>query len=141
MGIIFCFSVSLIKTFNARSVDDFITKETNIPVNLVPFFNDISFLFCHFFKSGVTSQLKSLLFWKCKNVRVIYSKQGKVLLLKKRYFGQPIYGGPPQLQNFVKKINIWATQSFKFNSLYLKKWQCREHVFLPVNFNNKYSPY
>ena len=32
---------------------------SNIPVNLVPFFSGVLFLFCHFLKSGVTNELKS----------------------------------------------------------------------------------
>ena len=35
MGIIFCSSVALVWIFNARSGHNFITKEPNIPVNLV----------------------------------------------------------------------------------------------------------
>ena len=42
-------------SFNTRGVYNFITKEANIPVNLVPFFNEVSNLFCHFLKSGVWS--------------------------------------------------------------------------------------
>ena len=41
-----------------------------------------------------------------------------------------MYGGPLQLQFLLKKSNIWPSKSFESNSLYLKKWQCREHVFL-----------
>ena len=84
MSIIFCSSVAVVWTFNTRGVYNFITKEVNIPVNLVLFFNDVSFLFCCFLKSGVTNELKSLFLWKSKKVRVIYSKQGKTLLLIKR---------------------------------------------------------
>ena len=58
MGIIFCSSVALVWTFNTRGVYNFITKEANIPVNLVPFFKDVSFLFCRFLKSGVTNKAK-----------------------------------------------------------------------------------
>ena len=78
MGIIFYSSVALFWTFNTKGVYNFITKEANIPVILVPFFNDVSFLFCRFLKSGVTNELKSLFLW------VIYSKENKTLLLKKR---------------------------------------------------------
>ena len=78
MGIIFCSCVALVWTFNTRSVYDFITKEQNIPVNLVLLFNDVSFLFCRFLKSGVMNELKILLLWKSKKVRVIYSKQDNV---------------------------------------------------------------
>ena len=84
MGIIFCSSVTLVWTFNTRGVYKFITKEANVSVNLVPFFNCVSLLFCHFLKSRVTNELKSLFLWKSKKVRVIYSKQGKTLLLIKR---------------------------------------------------------
>ena len=84
MGIIFCSSVALVSTFDTRGVYNFITKEANIPVNLVPIFNDVSFLFCSFLKSRVTDELKSLFLWKSKKVRVFYSKQGKMLLLVKR---------------------------------------------------------
>ena len=38
MGIIFCSSTALVWTFNTRGVYNFITKEANIPVNLVLFF-------------------------------------------------------------------------------------------------------
>ena len=81
MGIIFCSSVALVWIFNARSDHNFITNEPNIPVNLVPFFNDASFLFCRFLKSEVTNELKSIFLWKSKKVSVIYSKQCKTLLL------------------------------------------------------------
>ena len=50
--------VALVWTLNTRGAYNFITKEANIPVNLVPFFNDVSFLFCHFLKSGVTNELE-----------------------------------------------------------------------------------
>ena len=59
MGIIFCSSVVLVWTFNTRGVYDFITKKANISINLVPFFNGVSFLYCRFLKSGVTNELKS----------------------------------------------------------------------------------
>ena len=75
MGVIFCSSVALVWTFHTRGVSNFITKKANILVNFVPFFNDVWFLFCRLFKSGVTNQLK--------NIRVIYSKQDKTLLLVK----------------------------------------------------------
>ena len=75
MGIIFCSSVALIWTFNTKSVYNFITKGANIPVNLVPFFNDVSFLISCFLKSGVTNELRSLFLWKSKKVRVIYSEK------------------------------------------------------------------
>ena len=64
MGIIFCSSIALVLAFNTRGVYNFITKEANIPVNLVPFFNDISFLLYRFLMSGVTNELKSLFLWK-----------------------------------------------------------------------------
>ena len=50
-------SDALVWTFNARGVYHFITNEANIPVNLVPFFNDVLILFCRILKSGVTNQL------------------------------------------------------------------------------------
>ena len=52
----FCSSLN----FQYRSVNNIVTKEPNIPVNFVPFLNDVSFLFCRFLKSGVTNMLKSL---------------------------------------------------------------------------------
>ena len=66
MGIIFCSSVTLVWTFNIRNVCHFITKKANIPVKLVSFFNDASFLFCRFLKSGVTNELNSLFLLKDK---------------------------------------------------------------------------
>ena len=135
MGSIFCSSVALIWTFNTRVFYNFVTKKANIPVNLVPFFNGVLFLLCHYLLSGVTNELKSLLFWKSEKVRAIDLKQDKTLLLLKR-FGQHMYGGRLQLHCFLKKSNIWARQPFQSNILYLKKWQCREHVTFPVNFNN-----
>ena len=92
--------VTLVWTFNTRGVYNFITKEANIPVNWIPFFNDVLFLFCRFLKSGVTNELKSLFLWKSEKVMIIYFKQGKTLLLIKRLFGQDMYGE--------KKSNIWA---------------------------------
>ena len=84
MDIIFCSSVALVWTFNGRGLYNFITKEANIPVNLVLLFNDVSFLFCRFLRSGVTYELKRLFLWESKKSRLIYSKQGKTLLLIKR---------------------------------------------------------
>ena len=75
MGSNFCSSAVLVQTFNATDAYNFITKEANIPVNLVPLFNGVSFLFCCFLKSGVTNKLKSI--FKEQKVRVIYSKQDK----------------------------------------------------------------
>ena len=46
---------SSVWTFNTRGVYNLITKEAKIPVNLVPFFNDVLFLFYRFLKSGVTN--------------------------------------------------------------------------------------
>ena len=83
MGIIFCSSIALVWTFNTTGVYNFITKKANIPVNLIPFFNDVSFLFCCFWKSRETNELKSLFLLKSKKLRVIYSKQDKPLLLIK----------------------------------------------------------
>ena len=84
MGIIFCSSVASVWIFNNRGVYNFVSKKGNILVNLVPFFNDFSFLLCHFLKSGVTNELQSLFLLKSKKVTVIYSKQDKTLLLVKR---------------------------------------------------------
>ena len=83
MDTIFCSNVALVWNFNTRGVNNFITKKANILVNLVLFFNDVSFLFCHFLKSRVTNELKSLFVLKSKKVRVIYSKQDKNLRLVK----------------------------------------------------------
>ena len=83
IGSIFWSNVVLVWTFNTRGVYNFITKKANIPVNLVLFFNGISFLLYHFLKSGGTNELKSLFLLKSKKVRVIYSKQEKTLLLLK----------------------------------------------------------
>ena len=68
MGIIFCSNVALVWTFNTRGVYNFIIKKANIPVNLVPFFNGVSFQFCPFLKSGVTNELKSLSLLKSKKI-------------------------------------------------------------------------
>ena len=48
IGIISCSSVILVLIFNTRDVYNFIIKKANIPVNLVPFFNGVSFLFYRF---------------------------------------------------------------------------------------------
>ena len=48
--------------FNTRGVYNFITKNTNILVNLVTLFSDVSFLFCRFLKTGVTNKPKSIFF-------------------------------------------------------------------------------
>ena len=83
MGIIFSSSVVLVWTLNTRGVYNFITKKANITADLVPFFHDVSLLFFGFLKSGVMNEPKSLFLWKSKNVKVIYWKQGKTLLLVK----------------------------------------------------------
>ena len=50
MGTIFCSSVALVWTFNTKGVYNFITKEPNISVNLVPFFVVVLFQFYRFLK-------------------------------------------------------------------------------------------
>ena len=77
MGIIFCSSVALVWTVNTRGVYNFITKEANIPVNLVPFFNDVSFLFCRFLKSGVTNELKMIFLRMSKKVKSYLFQTGQ----------------------------------------------------------------
>ena len=83
-GSIFCSSFVLVWIFNTRGVHNVITKKANIPVNLVLFFNGVSFLFCCFLKPGVSDEPKSLFLLRSKKVRVIYSKQDKTLLSLKR---------------------------------------------------------
>ena len=89
-------SVALIITFNTKGVYNFIPQKANFPVSLVLFYNGASFLFCRFLKSGVANELKNFFLLQNKNVRVIYSKQDKTLLLLKCYFGQHMYGVPLQ---------------------------------------------
>ena len=60
------------------------TEKADIPLNLVPFFDDVSFVFCRFLKSGVTNGLKSIFLLKNKKGNVISSKQDKTLLLVRR---------------------------------------------------------
>ena len=103
VGIILCSSVYLVWNFSSRGVYKFIIIGTNIPFNLIPFFNDVFFLFCRFLKSGVINELKNLFLWKSKKVRVFYSKQCETLLLIKREFSQSIHGGLLQLHLFFKK--------------------------------------
>ena len=93
-----------------------LSLKKQIPVNLVPFFNGVSFLFYRFLKSGITDELKSLYLLKRKKVTVIYSKLGKTLVLVKRQFGQHIYGGLPQLHFFRKKRSIYELGSH-FNQI------------------------
>ena len=108
MGIIFCSSVVLVWTFNARAVHNFITKKANISVNLVSFFNDVSFLFCCFLKGGVTNELKSLFLFKSKKSRVIYSKQDKTLLTRKNTsLVSTCMEDRYSYIFFFKKSNIW----------------------------------
>ena len=57
------------------------SKKENIPVKLVPLFNDVFLIFCRFLQSGITNELKGIFILKSKRVRVIYSKQEKNLLL------------------------------------------------------------
>ena len=52
---VFCSNVVLVWTFHTAGVYNVITKRGKIPVNLVPFFNSVSFLFCCFLKSGETN--------------------------------------------------------------------------------------
>ena len=103
--------VVLVWTFITRVVYDFITKNANIPVNFVPFFNDILFLFCHFWKSGVTNELRSLSLKEQKS-----QWQYKTLLLVKRYFGQHMHGAPLQPQFFKKRVIHELGSYFKLAS-------------------------
>ena len=95
------FALALVWTFSTRGVYNFITKQTNISVNLAPFFNDVSFLFCCFLKSRVTNELKSLFLWKSKK-ELFIPNRAKTLLLIKRKFGQHMYGDRYSY-NFLKK--------------------------------------
>lgn len=103
--------VVLVWTFITRVVYDFITKNANIPVNFVPFFNDILFLFCHFWKSGVTNELRSLSLKEQKS-----QWQYKTLLLVKRYFGQHMHGAPLQPHFFKKRVIPELGSYFKLAS-------------------------
>ena len=96
------FALALVWTFSTRGVYNFITKQTNISVNLAPFFNDVSFLFCCFLKSRVTNELKSLFLWKSKK-ELFIPNRAKTLLLIKRKFGQHIMYGDRYSYNFFKK--------------------------------------
>ena len=96
------FALALVWTFSTRGVYNFITKQTNISVNLAPFFNDVSFLFCCFLKSRVTNELKSLFLWKSKK-KLFIPNRAKTLLLIKRKFGQHIMYGDRYSYNFFKK--------------------------------------
>ena len=90
----FCSSVALVWTFNTRGVYKFITKKVNIAVNLVPFFSDVSILFCHLLKSGA------------KKSGLFIQNSTKLCC----FFGLHMYGGPLQLKLFLKKkINIWVS--------------------------------
>ena len=77
MGTIFCSSVALVWTFNDRGVYNFITEEANIPVDLVPFLNDVSLLICCFLKYGVTNELRSL-FLKEQKSQELLIPNGKI---------------------------------------------------------------
>ena len=77
MGIIFRLSLVLVWTFNTRSVYNFITIKTNIPVNLVSFFNYVWFLFCRFLKYGATNKLKSLFLLKDKRAGLFIQNTSK----------------------------------------------------------------
>ena len=50
MGSIFCSSIAIVWNFNTRSIYSFNTKKVNIPVNFIPFFDGVSFLFLSLFK-------------------------------------------------------------------------------------------
>ena len=104
MGIIFCSGVALVWTFNTRGVYDFITKEANILVNLVPFFNDIPFLFYRFLMSGVTNELKILFLWKRKNSKKIFLFQtGQNFAVHKALVWSIYVWRIATARNFVKK--------------------------------------
>ena len=111
MGIILCSGVALVWTFNTRGVSNFITKEANIPINLVSFFNDVSFLFCRFLKSGVTNVLKSLFLWRSKKVRVICLKQGKNFAAHKTLVWSTYAGRTATATNFFYKRVIYELGS------------------------------
>ena len=96
MDIIFCSTVVLVSTFNTRDVHSFITKNANIPVNLVPLFNGVSFFFCCFIKSGVTNELKSRFSLKERESQLFIQNRTTICWVK-RQFGQHMYGGELQL--------------------------------------------
>ena len=52
-------------------------EKTNIPVNLVPLFNDPPFLFYCFLKSGVKNELKLLFLLKSKKSQAFLFKIGQ----------------------------------------------------------------
>ena len=131
MGIIFCSIVALVWTFNTRGVYNFITKEANIPVNLVLFFNDNLFLFCRFLKSGWSTELnkKSFCLEEEKSQSYLF-QTGQNFAAHKMLVWSTYVWRTATASFFLKKSNIWARSSFESNSFYLKKWQRKEHVFL-----------
>ena len=70
-------NVALVWTFNTRRVYNFITKKANIPINLVPFFNGVLFLFCRFLKSGATNEIKKYFSLKKQKIKDYLFTTGK----------------------------------------------------------------
>ena len=104
------FALALVWTFSTRGVYNFITKQTNISVNLAPFFNDVSFLFCCFLKSRVTNELKSLFLWKSKKVSYLF-QTGQNFAAHKTLVWSIYVLRTSAATIFFKKSNIWAIGS------------------------------
>ena len=101
--------VALVSTFTTRGVCNFITKEANIPVNLVPLFNDVLFLFCRFLKSGVTNGLKSPFLWKSKKKTELFIQNREKHCCSSNVSLVNICMEDRHSYNaFLKKSNIWV---------------------------------
>ena len=109
MVIIFCSSFTPVWTFNTRCGYNFITKEANIPVNLIPFFNDVSFLFCRFLKSEVTNELRSLSLWTSKKVGYLFQTGQNFAAHKTLIWSTYVWRTTTATIFFFKKSNVWAT--------------------------------
>ena len=92
----------------------------------------MSFLFCRFLKSGVTNnELKSLFVLKSKKVTVIYLFKTRLNIAVGKMLVWSAYVWRTATATFFKNRVIYELGSlFQSNSLYLKKWQCREHIFI-----------
>ena len=83
-----------------------------MPVNLVPVFNDVLFLFCHFLKSGVTNELKMIFLRMSKKVKSYLFQAGQNVADHKTLVWSTYVWRNATATIFFekkkKKSNIWA---------------------------------
>ena len=108
MGIIFCSSVAIVWTFSNRGVYNFITKEPNIPVNLVPFFKWCLVPILSLLKVWSNEWAKKYFSRKVQKSQSYLFQTGENFAAHKTLVWSTCVWRTATATNFLEKSNIWA---------------------------------